>query len=192
MAGFAVVTVAADAGGRAAAEPWIHAAKADYLTLLDPELTVAGRYGVRNVPAAFWIDEAGRVVRANDPIYAQRRDAATGQTSRNDEYLDAVREWIANGSSSRFVADDAALDKRWQETSFDDVAAMASFELGVYLARRGDMVSAQRHFQRARELAPDNWTYRRQAWSLTGTSRENIMSEIRDPAAPAFYPELDL
>ena len=187
-----MVSVAADAGGRAAAEPWVQAAKATFLSVLDPELTIAGRYGVRNVPAAFWIDEAGRVVRANDPIYAQRRNPAAGQTSRNEKYLDAVRDWVANGSSSRFVADNAALEKRWHATSFNDVAAMASFELGVYLARRGDMVSAQRHFQRARELAPDNWTYRRQAWSLTGASRENIVSEIRDPAAPAFYPELDL
>ena len=70
--------------------------------------------------------------------------------------------------------------------------AMASFELGVYLIRHGAPTRAERHFDRARQLAPDNWTFRRQAWSLSGATQETIIREIRDPAAPAFYPELDL
>jgi len=39
-------------------------------------------------------------VRANDPIYALRRNPTTGETSRNEKYLNAVRDWVANGSSS--------------------------------------------------------------------------------------------
>jgi Flp pilus assembly protein TadD len=70
--------------------------------------------------------------------------------------------------------------------------AMASFELGVYLVRQGETTGAQRHFDRARELAPDNWTFRRQAWSLAGTAQDAIVATIRDPAAPPFYPELEL
>jgi Flp pilus assembly protein TadD len=70
--------------------------------------------------------------------------------------------------------------------------AMASFELGVYLVRQGETTRAQRHFDRARELAPDNWTYQRQAWSLSGATQDAIVAAIRDPAAPAFYPELEL
>jgi hypothetical protein len=186
------VTVAADAGGRAAVDQWITAAKPTYWTLLDPDLAIANLYNVRNVPSAFWIDETGQMMRANDPIYALRRDPATGQTSRNEKYLDAVRDWVANGSSSKFVVDQSALEKRWRPGSFGDMEAMASFELGVYLARRGELTSAQRHFDRAHQLAPKNWTFKRQAWSLSGATRETIMAAIRDPAAPAFYPELDL
>jgi hypothetical protein len=147
---------------------------------------------VRNVPSAFWIDETGRLVRANDPIYALRRDPATGEKSRNEKYLNAIRDWIEKGSSSRFLANEPALDKRWRPVSSSDMAAMASFELGMYLVRRGELVSAQPHFDRARQLAPDNWTFRRQAWSLSGATRETIVKEMRDPSAPAFYPELDL
>lgn len=147
---------------------------------------------MRNVPSAFWIDEAGRVVRANDPIYALRRDPATGGTSRNETYLNAIRDWVANGAASKFLADEAALEKRRRPASASDMEAMASFELGVYLLRHGHPESAQRHFDRAQELAPDNWTYRRQAWSLSGATREVIVKAIRDPVAPAFYPELDL
>jgi hypothetical protein len=187
-----VVTIAADASGPDVAKQWIDAAKPSHWTLLDPDLAVANLYNVRNVPSAFWIDETGRIVRANDPIYALRRDPAGGDASRNEAYLNAVRDWVANGPSSKFLADDAVIEKRRRPASFSDMEAMANFELGVYLLRRGQPGGAQRHFDRAQELAPDNWTYRRQAWSLSGATRETIVKAIRDPAAPAFYPELDL
>ena len=131
-------------------------------------------------------------MRANDPIYALRRDRATGETSRNEKYLNAVRDWVTNGSSSKFLADESALEKRQRPASFSDMEALASFELGVHLARRGALASAQRHFDRARQLAPDNWTFRRQAWSLSGATQETVVAAIRDPAAPAFYPDLEL
>jgi hypothetical protein len=184
--------VAADASGRDVVEPWIQAAKPTYLTLLDPDLVVANLYSVRNVPSAFWIDEAGRLVRANDPIYALRRDPATGAKAPDEKYLNAVRDWIEKGPSSRFLADEPAIEERWRPVSSSDMDAMASFELGMYLVRRGELASAQPHFDRARQLAPDNWTYRRQAWSLSGATRDTMVKEMRDPAAPAFYPELHL
>ena len=187
-----MVTIAADASGRDAVEPWIQAANPTHLTLLDPDLAVANLYSVRNVPSAFWIDETGRIVRANDPVYALRRDAATGERSRNEKYLNAIRDWIEKGSSSRFRANEPALEKRWRPPSLSDMEALASFELGMHLVRRGDLPSAERHFDRARQLAPDNWTFRRQAWSVSGATRETITQAIRDPAALAFYPELDL
>jgi len=90
------------------------------------------------------------------------------------------------------MADESALEKRRRPASVSDMDAAASFELGVYLLRHGEPTNAQRHFDRARQLAPDNWTFRRQAWSLSGATRETIIKEIRDSAAPAFYPELDL
>jgi hypothetical protein len=186
------VTIAADAGGREVVEPWIRAASPSHLALLDPDLTIASLYNVRNVPSAFWIDESGRIVRANDPIYVLRRDRATGETSRNETYLNAVRDWVLNGPSSKFLADEAALEKRRPPATLADMEAMASFELGVYLIRHGAPARAERHFDRARQLAPDNWTFRRQAWSLSGASQEAIVAAIRDPAAPAFYPDLDL
>lgn len=186
------MTIAADAGGPDVVEPWIQAARPSHLALLDPDLAVASLYNVRNVPSAFWIGESGRILRANDPIYVLRRDRATGETSRNETYLEAVRDWVANGSSSKFLADEAALEKRRPPATFSEMEAMASFELGVYLIRHGAPTSAERHFDRARQLAPDNWTLRRQAWSLSGATQETIIAAIRDPAAPAFYPELDL
>lgn len=131
-------------------------------------------------------------MRANDPIYALRRDRATGETSRNDTYLNAVRDWVANGPSSKVLSDESVLQRRRRPASLSDMEAMASFELGVYLIRQGEPIRAQRHFDRAQELAPDNWTLRRQAWSLSGATQEAIVAAIRDPAAPPFYPKLEL
>ena len=174
--------MAADASGRGAINPWIQAANQTHLSVLDPDLAVANLYGVRNVPSAFWIDESGRILRAHDPIYAKR----------NEHYLDAVRDWVAKGAASKFLQDQAAREKRSKTPTLKDVEAAASFELGVYLTRTRDVAKAQRHFDRARELAPDNWAYRRQAWRFTGADADAIGEEIRDPSAPPFYPDLDL
>ena len=58
----------------------ITAAGQQHPSLLDDQLRMAELYDVRNVASAFWIDETGRMVRANDPIYAQRRNRETGRS----------------------------------------------------------------------------------------------------------------
>ena len=190
-----MVTVAADAKGRAAAEPFVAAAGQRHPSVLDQELRVADLYGVRNVPAAFWIDEKGAIVRANDPIYAQRRNRETGEVTRNEAYLDAVRDWVANGESSRYLMDEKHLDGRLPEVEAVDLEASAEFHLGVYLSTHGQSDAAVDHFKRAHSLRPANWTYKRQAWSLGDIERDygtNFMEAIQDPAAGPFYPPLDL
>lgn len=190
-----MLTVAADAKGRAAAEPFVTAAGQRHPSLLDQELRVAELFGVRNVPAAFWIDEKGAMVRANDPIYAQRRNRETGEVTRNETYLDAVRDWVANGASSRFLMDEKHLDGRLSEVDGVDVEASAEFHLGVYLSTHGQSGAAVAHFKRAHSLRPANWTYKRQAWSLGDIERDygtNFMEAIQDPVAGPFYPPLDL
>ena len=47
-------------------------------------------------------------------------------------------------------------------------ARRAHFELAQHLHRRGDAGAAVGHFRQAHRLQPENWTYKRQAWSLTG------------------------
>src|SRR5207302_4442786 len=122
---FEVVTIACDAKGRAAVEPFIEAAHQMHPSLLDEKLAVAELYDTRNVPAAFWIDETGRMVRANDPVYAQRRNRETGEVTLNREYLDAVRDWVAKGSQSTHAMDAERLDSRLPAREFADVQAAA-------------------------------------------------------------------
>jgi hypothetical protein len=156
---------------------------------------VAELYDTRNVPAAFWIDETGRLVRANDPVYAQRRNRETGEVSLNKEYLDAVRDWVAKGPDSAHVMDAERLDSRLPALELDDVGAAAYFQLGTYLALHGHPADALVHFKRAHALRPENWTYKRQAWSLGDIERDygtTFQEALKDPAAGPFYPPLDL
>jgi hypothetical protein len=190
-----VLTVASDAKGRTAVEPFITAAGQQHPSVIDDKLRVAELYDVRNVPSAFWIDERGRMVRAGDPIYAQRRNRETGETTVNNEYLDAVRDWVGNGPESRYLMDQKRLESRLPAVDFDDVSAAASFHLGTYLALHGHPEEALVHFKRAHALRPENWTYKRQAWNLGDIERDygtTFQEAIKDPASGSFYPPLDL
>ncbi len=192
---FEIVTIAADAKGGGAVEPFITAAHQQHPSLLDENLRVAELYDVRNVPAIFWIDESGRMVRANDPVYAQRRNRETGEATLNEEYLDAVRDWAARGAKSAYVMDETRLGARLPDLDFDDVAAAASFHLGTYLALHGHPDEALIHFKRAHSLRPENWTYKRQAWNLGDIERDygtSFQEALKDPASGPFYPPLDL
>ena len=192
---FEVVTIACDAKGRAAVEPFIEAAHQMHPSLLDEKLAVAELYDVRNVPAAFWIDETGRMVRANDPIYAQKRNRETGEVTLNSEYMDAVRDWVAKGSASDYVMNEHGLDARMPALDSDDVQAAAFFQLGTYLAVHGHSADALVHFKRAHARRPENWTYKRQAWSLGDIERDygtTFQEAVKDPASGPFYPPLDL
>src|SRR4030088_730218 len=103
-------------------------------SLLDEKLQVAELYDVRNVPSAFWIDETGRLVRANDPIYAQRRNRESGEVTTNTEYLDAVRDWVAKGPESAYLMDVKRLESRIPALEADDVQAAAVLHPRTHLA----------------------------------------------------------
>jgi hypothetical protein len=189
------VTIASDAKGALAAKPLIEAAHPQHPSLIDDKLLVAEIYDARNVPAAFWIDENGRIVRANDPVYAQRRNRETGEVTLNFEYLDAVRDWVDKGPRSAYVMDDTHLDSRLPDLEFDDVKAAAHFQLGRYLASHGHLDDAVSHLKTAHQLRPDNWIYKRQAWSLGDIERDygtTFQQALKDPKSGAFYPPLDL
>ena len=190
-----MVTIACDAKGSAAVEPFITAAGQQHPSLLDEKLRVAELYDVRNVPSIFWIDESGRMVRANDPVYALRRNRETGESTINEEYLNAVRDWVANGAQSAFLMDEGRLGSRLPDLEFDDVAAAASFQLGTYLALHDHAADALVHFKRAQALRPENWTYKRQSWNLGDIERDygtTFQEALKDPASGPFYPPLDL
>ena len=190
-----MVTIACDAKGWTAVEPFITAAAQRHPSVLDEKLQVAELYDVRNVPSVFWIDETGRMVRANDPIYAQRRNRETGETTINGEYLDAVRDWVAKGDQSAYLMDAKRLESRLPDLDADDMEAAAFFHLGTYLAKQGHATEALVHFKRAHALRPENWTYKRQAWNLGDIERDygtTFQEALKDPASGPFYPSLDL
>src|SRR5437870_588372 len=110
---FTVVTVAMDAGGAQDVRQWIEAAKPTHPSLIDTRHVVAELYDWVNVPSNAWIDEEGRIVRPNDPGFAGEYfrgmmepgfdfKAMMKEYARmRDRYLEAVRDWVANGPGSR-------------------------------------------------------------------------------------------
>jgi tetratricopeptide (TPR) repeat protein len=193
--GFEVITVACESKGAAAAEPFLKAANPQHPSLLDERHIVPELYNTRNVPAAFWIDEEGRIVRANDPIYATRRNQQTGETTTNTKYLDALRDWVANGPRSQYVQDTTKVREKAPAQTPEGALALAHFRLGVYIHQQGHAQDAIAHFKEAHRLQPENWNYRRQAFNLGNPEQDygTTLQKLRqDPATPPFYPPLEI
>ena len=172
---FTVIAVALDADPEAA-RPWIEKAQPTYPVPVDTAHRLAELYNLVNVPQAVWIDEEGRIVRPPETagVYeafrsmdlATRRvpeaEAAKSQAARK-LYLEALRDWVENGASSRFaMAADEAQGKLSRPTA-ETALAHAHFRLGQHLLGLGREAEAQRHFAEASRLHPDSWAIWRQA-----------------------------
>jgi hypothetical protein len=88
-----------------------------------------------------------------------------------DTYPDAIRDWARNGSASRFAMTPDEVVAASQPRPMDCSEAAAHFELANHLWRTGERDAAIHHFNECHRLQPDNWTYKRQAWSLVGNER---------------------
>jgi hypothetical protein len=210
--GIEVVTVALDTGGAEAAGPWIDAAKPQHPSLIDETHRLDELLGITNVPTGVWIDEEGVLVRPPEtahpgrsvlrdmlrehgipkdapPIMLETLAEASKIRVKPELYADALRNWDAHALAPEEVV--ARSRPRPPEQS----EAAAHFELGAHLHRAGDVDGAREHFRAAHRLDPDNWTYRRQAWSfedpLQGPTEHydsDWLSDVRAAGAETYYP----
>ena len=199
--GLEVVTVSLEMSGPQASRAALEAARPEHPSLLDPTHQLDALFGVVNIPNVVWIDEQGVIVRPAEPgwpgvrppLPAQiaesasrlgRAKSAPGKpagavsqqavlTSGQDRlaYPDAIRDWARNGAASSYVMSPDEVVARSQPRPLTASQGAAHFELAVHLwaADRRDLAIA--HFNASHRLQPDNWTYRRQAWSLIGDER---------------------
>jgi hypothetical protein len=215
--GLEIVTVALDTGGEAAAGPWIDRAKARHPALIDEAHLLDELLGIVNVPSGVWIDEEGVIVRPPEPAFPGRvvlsdlklppdvpsrlREMMeeAGKIRADPElYLAALRDWTANGANSRFALAPDEVVSRSAPRPLAVSRAAACFELGQHLHRAGYEQDAVRWFREAHRLQPDNWTYKRQAWSfvdpLQGPSEEyegDWLSDVRAIGAENYYSPLE-
>ncbi len=193
--GFVPIAVAFDSGGRPAVEQWIKAGKPTYPCLIDQRHIVAELYDMVNVPTAVWIDEAGRIVRPSEPAgvsdafrkmdhknFSIPPDALKELQSRRKAYLDAIRDWVANGARSRYALSEAETLRRMHTPDDSHVRAAATFRLGEYLHESGHPKCAQKYFEEAKRLRPESWNYKRQAWALEDPLK---------PGGPEFWSAVD-
>lgn len=227
--GLEIVTVALDTAGAEAARPWIEAAQPEHPSLVDQSHLLDELLGIVNVPSGVWINEEGMLVRPPEPAFPHRPTFLDADTStppvtppdselsprqrrlvetlaearkiriQPERYLAALRDWVANGSASRYALSADEVMLRSQPRSSALAEAAASFELGQHLYRQGATEDAVPWFRNAHRLQPDNWTYKRQAWffadQLQGPTvlyDGDWLSDVRAIGAENYYPPLDM
>jgi hypothetical protein len=166
-----VLTVALDKSPDDA-RPWIEAARPTHPALVDTARVVPDLYNVVNVPTVVWIDERGRIVRPNDVVFGTDTFRhITGLDSARP--LAALRAWVRGETAGLAPAEARALQAL---PTPEDQQARAEFALARWLWERGRGEAAERHFRRAGELAPHDFTIRRGSMPMRGL----------DPMGPAF------
>jgi hypothetical protein len=158
-------------------------------------------FGVANLPNAVWIDEAGTLVRPAHTAHVRRsqlREMAIPdglppriadtlaevkkfRVTDATQYRAAIDDWIANGSASRWAMTPDEVVAASRPRPREHAEAAAAFDLGQHLWRAGNRDAAVRWFRRAHELQPENWTYKRQAWSFATTPPGELSDMLQGP-----------
>jgi hypothetical protein len=158
-----VISVAIDRSADDA-RPWIEAAAATHPSLIDSDHRLADLFGIVNVPTLIWIDEHGRLVHPHDVAFGS--DVFKELTGFDSgPYLDAIRDWVRTGAGA--LSADEIRAAQMLPTA-DEQQARAEFGLGWDLHRQGRTEAAVRHFARAGELSPDDFTIRRGSMPILG------------------------
>ena len=169
---FVPITVALDQNPDDA-RPYIERARPTHPSLIDTEHVVAELYHVVNVPTQVWIDPHGRIVRPNDTQFGT--DTFTVfHGKRSAPYLAAVRAWVRRGEGA--LDPDTARRHQLLPTHETQLARVHR-ALAWWLHRQGRREAAERHFARAGELSPGDWTIRRGAMPIRG----------ENPMGPKFF-----
>lgn len=215
--GFEIVAVGLDANADAARSV-IEQHPPDHPSLIDQQHMLGALFGVVNVPSGIWIDEEGMIVRPPEPAFpapSPLRDAQIpeglpdliremlqeAKKIRNEpeKYIAALRDWVENGSESPYALTPKDVIERSRPRPEAEGLAAAHFELGEHLHRSGDSERASHHWREAHRLQPENWTYKRQAWSFadpvqgpTDQYEGSWLGDIRKVGAENYYPPLEM
>jgi hypothetical protein len=222
-----VVTVALDVDPDRA-RPFIAAAEPTHPSLLDTTHVTDDLFGFTNVPMAIWIDEDGVIVRPAEHASVERNrlrdiEVPDGLPERMrtmlgeikklpehaPEYRTAVEDWVDRGADSAFALTPAEVVGRSGARPPEQARAAACFEMGQHLWRTVGEGAAIPWWKEAHALFPENWTYKRQAWTIATTADDapapDLIQEAGDVYGTSwlddvlrlgggsrYYPELDL
>lgn len=144
--------------------PYVEEARPTHPSLIDVEHTVAALYGMINVPTVVWIDEHGRIVRPNDVAFGSDM-FKDFHGMESEPHKRALRAWVKDGASP---LSEAEVRARQMMPTAAEQQARAEFALARLLHERGASEAAERHFVRAGELSPDDFTIRRGSMPIRG------------------------
>jgi hypothetical protein len=147
------------------------------------------------VPTGVWIDERGKVIRPGEPAWTTSRTNTYGGkplVTEGEEYVAAIRDWVAKGERSAYALSDAEFTTRVKPRSTDEMDADVSFALAVWFYHAGNQPLAKKYFERAQTLNPADWNYHRQDWSFTpGEAGAKWLEKFQKLETP-YYPKLEL
>ncbi len=170
------------------AYPWIDVAGPTHPSLIDTAHATGELFGFVNIPMAVWIDEDGNLVRPAEAASIERSpmvdmeipdglpdrlDRAFREIKKFPDVADAYRaaivDWAHKGAASSFALSADEVVARSQPRPNTHARAAACFEMGQYLLHTVGHDAAVPWWREAHELFPENWTYKRQAWTLVTT-----------------------
>jgi peroxiredoxin len=202
--GLTVVSVALDIDPSMAV-PFIDVAAPTHPSLIDTTHATDAAFGFINVPMAVWIDEDGVLVRPAEMASVEPtvgRDRPISQRlpdyvrnvigearkipERAPQYRAALEDWVEHGAQSRFALSADEVVARSAPRPPDESRAAACFELGQHVWRNEGEAAALGWFKQAHELFPENWTYKRQAWTLATTAPDAPAPDLVQDAADAY------
>jgi hypothetical protein len=179
--------------------------------LIDEEHELSSTYGMSNVPMAVWIDEEGRMVRPPEPAGVSDHfrsmdpetfkipdNDATALVDNRDRYVDALKDWVTNGSKSPYALTPDEVVRRLPARRPEEQQAALHVRIGHHLYKSGDTEGAKAHLKDASELCPEKWNYRRQSMVLDADSvgalnvSPGFWQAMDDLGAHTFYPDIDM
>ena len=179
------------------AHPFIDAAAPTHPSLIDTSHATGDLFGFVNIPMAVWIDEDGNLVRPAEAASIERSpmrdmDIPDGLPERLDrafreikkfpevanEYRAAIVDWAHNGAASKFALSPDEVVQRSQPRPDTHARAAACFEMGQHVLRTVGHDAAVPYWREAHALFPENWTYKRQAWTLITTPADATENDL--------------
>jgi hypothetical protein len=177
--------------------PWIDAAAPTHPSLIDTNHVTGELFGFINIPMAVWIDEAGTIVRNAETASVERSalrdleipDNLPERMTRmltevkaipddSTAYREAIVDWVDRGADSPYVLPPEVVIERSRPRGAAEAEAAACFELGNHLRSTVGEDAAVPWWRRAHELDSDNWTYKRQAWTLVTTPEDAAENDL--------------
>ena len=97
-------------------------------------------------------------------------------------------------SKSAYVWTPDEVAAKIRQRTPEEARAEPTFKLGVHFFEQGDETLARTYWERAEELHPDSWNYRRQDWSFTedGSSGVRFRDKRSNLEDTPYYAPLDL
>jgi len=160
--------------------PWVEAADPPLTSVrvaLDADHRLAEAYGITNVPATVWIDEDDKVVKP--PTITPGNNMFQEFTKIDAEgHHAALRRWVHEGVLPELPDRGDGTDANVaRPPTAEEQTGRTERRLASWLHRNGQTEAAERHYARAVQLAPLDWTI----------SRGSMPARGQDPFGNDFF-----